>query len=367
VAATPEPILQPLMSDQAIATTTIDRRTVAAFLRRAIGAVEMLPGPKLHQRLMAPAGIPLELWFDDAAEADFTVARLTDAKSDVATEAPTRLYILSSASIGEGLLPSWGDESCEAAEFHAILADAGLRAAYPFRPQEWLALDMNARVGIQLARSPADLPDWFAGAPLRQHLHWLLRARNWRIAHAATLGRDGRGILVLGHGGAGKSGTTLAGLAARLQTVGDDYVALGGIAPAVARPLFRIVKQDRAGLARIAGLTERTAHLSENWKSKVEFDAAQLFPGCFADELRIGAVVLPNVAHAPVPRITQTGAGEAMRALMRTNLYQFPGEADDGLGYYGALLRSLPVFRLELSDNAADNGAALAAFIATLS
>ena len=354
------------MSDQGIANSTIDRHTVAAFLRRAIAAAEALPPAKLHRRLIAPAGIPLELWFDNAAEADFTVARLTDAKPDAAGEAPTRLYVLSAAGIGEELLPSWGDESCEAAEFHAILGDVGLRAAYPFRPHEWLALDMNARVGIQLARSPADLPDWFAGAPLRQHLHWLLRARNWRIAHAATLGRDGIGILVLGHGGAGKSGTTLAGIAAQLQTVGDDYVALGGIAPAIARPLFRIVKQDRAGLARIAGLTERTAHLSENWKSKVEFDAIELFPGCFADEFRIGAIVLPRVAHAPVPLIAATGAGEAMRALMRTNLYQFPGEADDGLGYYGALLRSMPVLRLELSDNAADNGAALAEFIATL-
>ena len=50
-----------------------------------------------------------------------------------------------------------------------------------------------------------------------------------RIAHAASLGRDGRGILLLGHGGAGKSGTALAGVAAGLQTVGDDYVALSGL------------------------------------------------------------------------------------------------------------------------------------------
>lgn len=339
---------------------TIDRRTVADFLRHAIEEAEALPRAGLHRRLTAPAGIPLELWFDDSGEADFTVARLIDT-ADAGAEGRTRLYVLSGAT-----LPSWSDPSCDAAEFHAILGEAGLRAAYPFRPQEWLALDTKAGIGVQLARSPTDLPDWFAGAPLRVHLHWLLRARGQRIAHAASLGQNGRGILLLGHGGAGKSGTTLAGLAAGLRTVGDDYVALGGLEPATARPLFRIVKQDRAGLARSAGLAERMAELPENWKGKVEFDPGEIFPGCFADALRIGAIVLPHVAHAPVPRFAAAGAGEAMRSLMRSNLYQFPGEADDGLDYYATLLRSLPVLRLELSDEAADNGAALADFIGTL-
>ena len=51
---------------------------------------------------------------------------------------------------------------------------------------------------------------------------------------------------------------------------------------------------------------------------------------------------------------------------MRTNLYQYPGEADDGLTYYAALMRSLPTLHLDLSDQATDNGAALVEFIATL-
>jgi hypothetical protein len=219
---------------------------------------------------------------------------------------------------------------------------------------------------VQLARAPEDLPDWHAGAPLRQHLHWLLRARGQRLAHAASLGRAGRGILLLGHGGAGKSGATLAGLAAGLQTVGDDYIALGDLQPARARPLFRVVKQDRAGLARLPGLIEHTAGLRENWKGKVEFDPAAIFPGCFADCIEIHAIVLPHVALAPQPRFVEIGAGDAMRSLMRSNLFQFPGEPEDGMEYYAELLRSLPVHRLDLSADATANGAALAEFLGRL-
>jgi hypothetical protein len=355
------------MLDQAAASAGIDRRSITSFLRRVIAAAEGLPRARLHRRAAAPAGVPLELWFDEAGEADVAGARLADLEPQAEQEARIRLYVLRGASIGLDEFPSWTDTACEAAEFHAILAEAGLRAAYPFHPNQWLALDLVAGVGVQLARSPTDLPPWFAGAPLRQHLHWLLRARGWRIAHAAGLGLNGRGVLLLGHGGAGKSGTTLAGVAAGLQTVGDDYVALGNPEPAIARLLFRVVKQDRAGLARMAGLADRLADLPLNWMNKVEFDPAAIFPGCFTDALRIGAIVLPRVSHAAVPRFAAAPPGEAMRVLIPSNLFQFPGEPIDGLDYYAALVRSVPVHGLELSDKAADNGAALAEFVAALS
>jgi hypothetical protein len=367
------------MSEQTTATAGLDRHSVIAFLRRAIAAAEALPRAGLHRRTAAPAGVPLELWFDDAGEADFAKGRLAadfakgrlaDGEPSTAQEARTRLYVLRGASIGLDDFPPWTDVACEAEEFHAILAGAGLRAAYPFKPHQWLALDHAAGVGLQLARSPTDLPPWFAGAPLRQHLHWLLRARGQRIAHAAALGSNGRGILLLGHGGAGKSGTTLAGVAAGLQTVGDDYVALGRPArsrSAVARLLFRVMKQDRAGLARVAGLADRLAHLPLNWMNKVEFDPAALFPGCFTDALQIAGIVLPRIAHAAVPRFSAATPGEAMRVLIPSNLFQFPGEPIDGMDDYAALVRSVPIHALDLSDSAADNGTALADFTAALS
>jgi len=344
----------------------VDRHNLVAVLRAMIAAAESIARERLHRRTAHPAGIPLELWFDDAADADLAAARLADLAPGKTATRRARLYTLSSGTIGCDRLPSWSDDACDPGTFHAILAEAKFRAAHPFHRQLWLAFDEATGIGVQLARSPADRPVWFAGAPLRHHLHWLLRARGRRIAHAASLGRDGRGILLLGHGGAGKSGTMLAGVAAGLQTVGDDYVALSGLDPAVAQPLFRIVKQDGAGLARIAGLAERLAHLPLNWMNKVEFDPTTIFPGCFADALRIGAIVVPRLAHATIPRFAPATPGEAMRMLMRTNLYQYPGEADDGLAYYAALMRSLPVRHFDLSDQAADNGAALVEFTATL-
>lgn len=339
----------------------VDRYSVVAYFRRLIAQAEAMPRKNLHRRNASPAGLPLELHFDDAAQADLYTGRLASIAAP-AGRRPTRIYILNHRDA----LAAWGDPGCDATQFHALLHTAGLRAAYPFLDQVWQVLDIESGIGVQLAGPTAELPQWSSGAPLRQHLHWLLRAEGRRLAHAASLGSDGRGILLLGHGGAGKSGTALAGIAAGLQSVGDDYLALGGLTPAVAEPLFRLVKQDRAGLARIEGLVERTAGLPENWKGKIEFDPADMFPGCFADALEIVAVVLPRVAHAPRPQLVEIGGGEAMRALMRSNLFQFPGEPDDGMTYYAALLRGLSVYRLDLSDSAVANGGALAELIGGL-
>ncbi|MND05065.1 hypothetical protein D3C83_256380 [compost metagenome] len=55
-----------------------------------------------------------------------------------------------------------------------------------------------------------------------------------------------------------------------------------------------------------------------------------------------------------------------MRALMRSNLHQFPGEEDDGMAFFGGILRRLPVFRLDLSADYRRNGEAAAALIETL-
>jgi hypothetical protein len=55
-----------------------------------------------------------------------------------------------------------------------------------------------------------------------------------------------------------------------------------------------------------------------------------------------------------------------MRVLIPSNLHQFHGEPIDGLDYYADLVRGVPVYRLELSDAAADNGAALMEFVGGL-
>lgn len=298
---------------------------------------------------MAPAGVPLR--FTSNSEALFApyVARLMGRPGSTPD---TRIAALVTPG-----LPTWADETLPPARFHQILAERGLHAAYPFRPGIWQLYDPGRRLGALLVDAPSVLPPWDSGAPLRQHLHWLLASHGRRIMHAAGLGEGGRGVLFVGNSGAGKSGMALAGLAVGLTTVGDDYLGIGEEAgEVVARPLYRIIKQDRFGISRVPQLAVEADRFPLNWKGKVELDPESHFPGCFAERLGIAAVVIPHIAHAATPNLAEAGRGEALRALMRSNLHQYPGETDDGIAFYAAILRRLPVFTLSLSADFPANG-----------
>jgi hypothetical protein len=277
-----------------------------------------------------------------------------------------RIYALVGPSRASKENPVWVDESCPPKTFHNILAKKGLRAAYPFRPNVWQFYDMRRRMGFQLVSAVKDLPPWDSGAPLRQHLHWMLQERGSRLVHASTLGAEGVGVVFFGNSGSGKSGIALAGMSIGMQTVGDDYVAISIADKIHALAVFTIIKQDRFGLSHLPELAMSATDLPENWKGKVELDPKSLYPSAFVPELEIRAVVVPRIASIDAPRLIPCGPGDAMRALMKSNLHQFPGEADDGMQFFGNLLRRLRVFSMELSRDFRKNAEAVRSLIGTL-
>ena len=243
---------------------------------------------------------------------------------------------------------------------------AGLRAAYPHTPRLWEAAAGSAKRAIQIAEAVGDLPIWDSGAPLRVPIHWACVDRGWRLVHGATLGFGQKAVLIVGPGGAGKSGTTLAGIANGLQTVGDDYVLIEPHDPPTARPVYRLAKQDRRGIGRVAGLEARLTYCLPNWQGKLEFDPDAVFPGAMAQSQEIIAVVTPVISGAETSRIEPLEANETLQMLTRATLEQFPGERDSGFFFCVGLSKKLPAFRLVLSENPAEIAGVVRRFIEEL-
>lgn len=340
----------------------VDRENLVDWVRATLSEATALSRPMAIERRVSPGGIGILARFDDA---DFAAAYCTRFRNGPDGAGPdARVDILT----GKTSLPlaPWTDAAFAPEAFHATLRAAGLRAEYPFQDGIWRLWDVGTRRGLQWCASVERLPPWDGSAPLRQHLHWLLEDRSMRLAHAATLGLGDRGIVLFGRGGAGKSGTTLAGLAAGLSTVGDDYIALGNDPAPLAKPLFRTMKQDRDGLSRIPQLAAEMAGHAENWRGKVEFDAGAVFEDAFVDVLPIRAAVIPRIAHLAKPALVPTRAQAVMLSLMTSNLHQFAGERDDGMPFFARFLKDMPCYRLDLSPDAARNGDLLRAFIEQL-
>ena len=317
-------------------------------------------GPSaFHAETVAPAGMPIRLLLDDPKLAPSYCGRLV-GWGTTAPPAATH-FVVTGPRPGLSALPEWTDHAFGQAEFDALLARAGLKAS--FQDRNWRLFDAKAQVGAQISSRQGALRPWHAGLLL---IDWTVQSTGFSLAHAGTLGLDGRGMLLVGQSGSGKSGTTLAGLAEGLQTVGDDFIALRCDAEFAVRSVFPLARQDPAGLDRIEGLRDRVSTHRVNHLGKFEFDLRDTFPGAFVDELTVDAIVLPVISDATTPSLHPITATEAMVELLRSNPFRYVGNPASRLARFAALARGRPCFRLRLSADGIKNGRALRTLLETL-
>jgi len=337
------------------------------YARERLEAAERFAAPRLTREAFALTGLDLEL---RCADPDFVAlcrARLVE-RADT-TPAPHRasVYVLDPTLAGWAPPALWDvDAGFLSREFDRALAAAGLRGYYHHDAPSWQVFDPTAGVGVHALPAPMAIPPWERGSPLRLFLHWAYAAGGARLAHAATLGLAGRGALLVGPSGSGKSGATLAGLLYGLTSAGDDYVVLSDGPEIVADAIFRVFKQDEAGLRRVGLSPQRLAAGPANWRGKYEFDAPTLAPDRFVPRLAIAAVVIPEIARLPRTRIEPVSAQTAALAVAPSAVLQLPGDADDGFRFFARLARRLPAYRARLSEDPAEIAAAIGALLADL-
>jgi hypothetical protein len=291
--------------------------------------------------------------------------RLARAAAENAAEPPAELEVVL-ARPGLAGLPAparLADPAPPPGAFSERLEAAGLDGGVFPDLDLWYLHDPERGLAIQHMARPEGYPPWETGAPLRLFLHWHYARRGRRLTHAGTLGRDGRGVLLAGAGGAGKSGTVAAGLIAGLSSVGDDYILLSCDADAVrARPLFTTLKQDPAGLARLGQTPPPGSR--PNWQGKHHIPIEDLAGAPMPASLAIAAILLPRVTGAATTRLAPVSRREAMLALTVSSFQQMPGGMASGFRFFGALVQRLPCYRLDLGTDAAEIAATTADFLA---
>ncbi len=83
-------------------------------------------------------------------------------------------------------------------------------------------------------------------AHILPHLFFLWgESRNMLMAHAAVVGTDGKGVIIAGHGGTGKSTLAVSCLLAGMEFVSDDFVFFSSEGELKAFPIYSIVCLNR--------------------------------------------------------------------------------------------------------------------------
>lgn len=310
----------------------------AAKAFREMVVAEALRAAETARRIpMRVAGTELRLEIADPGLGAALLPAINHHEIPAATD-PTRLIVWSSP------LPQfpWGPEHLGRGGAVAGLSHGPVRATAAADGSSLMLWDAERRLACCWFADLDGVKPWDRAAPLRTALHFALAGPNRQLVHGAVVGVDGRGALLAGPGGSGKSTTTLACLRAGMQVVGDDYAAaeLDG-RRARAWNLYSSVK---------VGEREGGPHGEDRRRTLI---VGRDLAGAMTESLRLTTVLIPRVVNAAASSLTEASPAAALRALAPSTLLQAPYEDRPDMDLLAALARTLPASHLNLG---ADRG-----------
>ncbi len=204
--------------------------------------------------------------------------------------------------------------------------------------------DRASSRAVYWVAEPSIIPWWETSFPLRSILHWHLAPTASQPVHAGAVGRGGRGVLVVGNSGAGKSTSTLACLRSGMQYCGDDYV-LVDVDALVVHSLYRTAKLEAHNTHRFPELTSRIVNADrlDTEKAMVLLDAdSPQIVSC----LDIEAIVMPQVTGRRDTELLPVSPARALSVLAPTTSFHLPGYGAEVFTKLNRLVRSRPCFTL---------------------
>jgi hypothetical protein len=190
------------------------------------------------------------------------------------------------------------------------------------------------------------LPLYERAAPARMIFSWWLAGRGMQLLHAAAVGEHGRGLLLAGAGGAGKSTTALLALRSGLEFAGDDTVIVGGDPPRI-HSLYAAAKLRWETRDRYPELMPDPEN-REGADEKAFVFVHEQRDGRLVWDLALDAVLVPRPTDAERTELEPVAAGRALLALAPWTLMQLSRDQATTLRSLAGLVERAPCFRLAL-------------------
>jgi hypothetical protein len=294
--------------------------------------------------------LSVDAYFSDKAYAELCEANLFEIQKELDQIHHVTLYLLDAESLSWPRPPRWFQSTYNRHNAQDAFQALNLWGAYLDEPRAWQYFNPITKVGIQLIKNPSSMIPWESGGPLRHFLHWAYQSMGKMLCHSGSLGINNQGVLLIGPGGSGKSGTTLAGISHGLYTVGDDYCLIDPVG-AMAYPLYQIIKQDPKGFERLSLKVADINSLQVNWQKKYEVHRRLFKSDPFAGALKIKALMLLKIKDVKVSSLKTSTPGEAMKAWALSSSFQLPDHEKESIAFISDLCKRLPVMEITLSHD----------------
>ena len=183
--------------------------------------------------------------------------------------------------------------------------------------------------------------------PFVNHVFMWAQSHNLLVLHAASVGIDGHGVLIVGHGGAGKSTLACSCLAEGYDFISDDYCLLSNAGSRIAYPVYTNVFLNPDSLAKLPVLKPFEIQPMQGEKPSFEVGENRIKPS-----LPVEAIILPQITDNAEPELTMDTSNKALAQVIYSTNKQ--------LGYFydpvfvrkmAQRLAGMPVYRFSLTKD----------------
>ena len=187
-------------------------------------------------------------------------------------------------------------------------SDARFRTTFHMGSGVLTLLDLEQRRAIWWIRDANELPYYESGAPFLTLFHaWMSTrsSRPRRLMHAAAIGNQSGGVLIVGRSGSGKSSTALQTFNSNLLYTGDDYCLVSDDDGTFrAHSLYSSGKVHGEDARFFPHLRASLSNENSMMTEKALYFFAEKWHNKLGDQFPIRAVLLPRVNHEGAPKLT---------------------------------------------------------------
>lgn len=215
-------------------------------------------------------------------------------------------------------------------------------------------IDRKARRLLCWTASGERLSLYERGKPFRVLLSVWLHDRGVQVVHAALVSSEGRGVLLPGRGGAGKSTSALACLLSGFEYLGDDYIGLerhaGGAF--LGHSLYDSTWLEPDQLLRFPSLVPHVTEGGLSSERKRLVHLSRVLPERLGRSVPIRLLVLPRVTQTSTTEARPASRAETVLAMAPTSVFELaPRVGASGFRRLAALAAEVPAYWLELGGD----------------
>jgi hypothetical protein len=225
-------------------------------------------------------------------------------------------------------------------------------------------LNLDENIAYYILRDEALLPWWVGGSPFQVIVHAWFQARQMQLTHAAAVSWEGKGLVLAGKGGSGKSTTTLACLLDGWGYLSEDYVLIEAQTGPLAHSIYQSAKWRPATRHMFPGFDRFIVNPETADSEKALVYYQDIFPRQMTAKAELVAIVSLEIGTEDRPSLIPSDSESSLKNLMMSTIHQLPFRHNQTVEILKKTVLQLRNYRLCLGKDGRENVSLLRELIA---